>query len=500
MPQSFVQFKDISKHFGGVNALTEVSLSIVRGEVHGLMGENGAGKSTLGKVLAGIHTPDAGQIILDGQVRHFRNPADALAAGVGMVHQELAFCPDLSVAENLCMGRYPRTLGFLSRRKMADEAERLLEQIGVKVDVSRPMHELTTGQEQSIQIAAAVGTNARVIVFDEPTASLSTRESDHLFELIGRLKARGITLIYVSHRMPEILALCDSMSVLRDGKYVGSLTRAEATQDRIVEMMTGRVIKIRETGGNRLTGREMMTVNRLTSPGKFADVKFNLHAGEIVCMAGLVGAGRSETAQAIFGMDPKATGQVTVEGNALSLRRIRESMRRGIALVPEDRKRQGLVLMMSCSSNGSMAVLDTLRRGPFLNYRKERVLATDMFARLRIKAAGIDAPVNSLSGGNQQKVVLAKWLARGAKVLIVDEPTRGVDIGAKQAIHDLLHELASQGTAILVISSELPEVLALADRIIVMREGHIAAELPRAAADEQTLLRHMAGVGPTSLN
>ncbi len=491
---SFIQFQSISKHFGGVNALAEVSLSIPRGHVHGLMGENGAGKSTLGKVLAGIHIPDSGKILIDGQEFIFKSPADALKAGIGMVHQELAFCPDLSIAENLCLGRYPRTFGFLSRKKMHIEAERLLGQIGISLDVGRKMNALTTGQEQSVQIAAAVGTNARVIVFDEPTASLSSRESEHLFQLIDRLKQRGITQIYVSHRMPEIFALCDSMSVLRDGKYVGSLTRAEASHDKIVEMMTGRVISITQSGGTRSAGKGMMSVSNLSSPGKFRDVSFNLRAGEIVCMAGLVGAGRSEVAQAIFGMDPRVTGDVSIENVPMKLRSIHASMDCGLAMVPEDRKRQGLVLMMSCCTNGSMAVLDRLRIGPFLNFAGERKLATEMSDRLRIKAASIHAPVNSLSGGNQQKVVLAKWLARHSKILIVDEPTRGVDIGAKQAIHELLHELAQQGTAILVISSELPEVLSLADRIIVMREGKLVCELPRQEADEQSLLRHMAGV------
>ncbi|MGN6724834.1 MAG: sugar ABC transporter ATP-binding protein [Tepidisphaeraceae bacterium] len=501
MAQPFIQFDGITKRFGGVLALDHVSLSIAAGEVHGLMGENGAGKSTLGKTLAGIHVPDEGRILLNGQPQAFRSPADALAAGIGMVHQELAFCPDLSVAENLCMGRYPRRFGLLNRRRMNEQAEVLLARIGVSLDPRRLMRTLTVAQEQSVQIAAAVGTQARVLVFDEPTASLSSHESEQLFQLMAKLKQDGITMIYVSHRMPEVLALCDSISVLRDGKFVGSLTRATASHERLVEMMTGRVVDIRRTGGSRpvSAGEPVLTVRGLTSPGKFQNVNFEVRPGEIVGMAGLVGAGRSEVATAIFGLDRAATGDVLVSQQPLPLRNIRQAMRAGIALVPEDRKRQGLVLGMSCATNESMAMLKQLGSRLFLSFAKERALARDMAERLRIKAAGIDAPVNSLSGGNQQKVVIAKWLARGSKILIVDEPTRGVDIGAKQAIHDLLHELALQGTAILVISSELPEVIALSDRVLVMREGHLVAQVPAAEATEQTLLRHMAGVATEPL-
>ncbi len=493
-----IELRNISKHFGGVRALTDVSLRVERGHVHGLMGENGAGKSTLGKVLAGIHVPDAGEIVLEGVVHRFRSPADALRAGVGMVHQELAFCPDLSVAENLCMGSYPRRRGLVDRAAMRRRATQLLDEIGLQLDVDRPMRELSTAQEQGVQIAAAVGTNARVIVFDEPTASLSARESEALFELIGRLRTRGITLIYVSHRMPEVLSLCDTISVLRDGAYVGALARGEATHDKLVEMMTGRVINVGRTGGTRSPGAVRLSVRGLCSPGKFRDISFDVRAGELVGVAGLVGAGRSEVANAIFGLDGRASGAVTVDGKPLRLGSVLRSIRAGISLVPEDRKRQGLVLCMSVRHNTTLASLDLVRTGPILNLARERRVASDMATRLGTKTASIDTPVRQLSGGNQQKVVISKWLARAGGVLIVDEPTRGVDIGAKQVIHQLLHQLAREGTAILMISSELPELLAAADRILVMREGHLLADVPNAQANDLALLRLMVGAESTT--
>jgi len=493
-----IELRNISKHFGGVRALTDVSLRIDRGHVHGLMGENGAGKSTLGKVLSGIHTPDTGEILLDGKPHRFRSPADALAAGVGMVHQELAFCPDLSVAENLCMGHYPRRRGLVDRAAMRMRASQLLQEIGLSIDVGRPMRDLSTAQEQGVQIAAAVGTNARVIVFDEPTASLSARESEALFELIGKLKARGITLIYVSHRMPEVLALCDTISVLRDGAYVGELSRGQATHEKLVEMMTGRVINMDRTGGTRSPGPVRLAVRGLCSPGKFSDISFDVRAGEIVGVAGLVGAGRSEVACAIFGLDARASGKVLVDDKPLKLGSVTRSIGAGISLVPEDRKRQGLVLSMSVRHNTTLASLDLISTGPILNLARDECTASDMVTRLGTKTASIDTPVRQLSGGNQQKVVIGKWLARSGVVLIVDEPTRGVDIGAKQVIHQLLDRLARQGTAILMISSELPELLASADRILVMREGRLLTDVPSANADEQILLRLMVGTGGTA--
>jgi ABC-type sugar transport system ATPase subunit len=493
--RDFIEFRGVTKTFGGVTALGDVTLGIARGECHGLMGENGAGKSTLGKVLAGIHKPDSGEMWIDGQCHTFSSPRDAMDAGVAMVHQELAFCPDLSVAENLGMGRYPRRFGlFLNRQEMGRRAEELLRGIGVTLNVWQPMRELSTAQEQLVQIAAAVGTDPRIIVFDEPTSSLAEPDAQKLFVLIETLKARGITTIYVSHRMPELFRLCDKISVLRDGHYVGTLAKGEMTQDAVVQMMIGRsVADYFPQHLSATAGKVALKVTNLTSPGRFRGVNFEIRAGEIVGFAGLVGAGRSEIAKAIFGLDPRATGELVLDDKPLALGNVKAAMRAGVGLVPEDRKRQGCVLGMPCRANVSMALLDHLRKAGMLDRPKEKQVATKYFEQLQVKAASLDAPVNSLSGGNQQKIVLAKWLARGGKLLIVDEPTRGVDVGAKAAIHGLIDELAQQGLAVMLISSELPEVINLSTRIIVMREGQIAGELTREQASQEAVLRLMAG-------
>ena len=493
-----IAFDSITKHFGGVTALDDVSLTIERGECHGLMGENGAGKSTLGKILAGIHRADGGTIRIDDQPCGFASPRDAARTGIGMVHQELAFSPDLSVAENLCLGRYPR---WANRRAMATRARQLLGEIGVTLDVSQPMRALGTGQEQLVQIAAAVGTGARILVFDEPTSSLSETESQRLFDLIGQLRQRDVTTVYISHRLPEVLRLCDRISVLRDGQYVGTLPRAEATQDSIVQMMIGRPLA--EYFPHHLSakpGDVRLRVENLSSPGKFENISFTVRAGEIVGMAGLVGSGRSEIAQAVFGLDNDVRGKVEIDGVPLIQPfaakgwTAHDVMRRGVGLVPEDRKREGLVLMMSCRRNFSLVILDRLRRWGLLNHRQEAREAETLLARLRVKTPSIETPAAALSGGNQQKVVIAKWLARKLNVLIVDEPTRGVDVGAKAEIHGLIDQLANEGTGVLLISSELPEVINLSTRILVVRDGRIVAEVSREQATQETLLRLMAGM------
>jgi len=493
---TLIQFDSISKRFGGVQALRDVSFSIARGEVHGLIGENGAGKSTLGKILAGIHTPDAGRVVIDGSVANFRTPREALAAGVGMVHQELAFCPDISVAENLCLSRLPRRAGFVDRAATVRIATEMLHRIGVELDVRRAMRTLSTAQEQLVQIAAAVATRARVLVLDEPTSSLAESESRRLFALIESLKRDGVTMIYVSHRMPELFALCDRVTVLRDGQYVGTLDRAEATEDRLVKLMVGRVVERRQPLHlGRALGHIRLEVRNLSVPPTVRDVSFSIRGGEIVGLAGLVGAGRSETARAILGIDRPAGGTVIIDGAECRRNDPLAAMRAGLGLVPEDRKRQGLVLGMSGRANISLALLDRLSRLGILDRRAERDAATRQYAALNVKAPSIETPLVNLSGGNQQKVALGKWLARRPAVLIVDEPTRGVDVAAKAAIHQLLDELACSGVAILLISSELPELLLLSRRIMVMRGGEIVGELSRAQASEESVLRLMAGVG-----
>lgn len=492
---NFIEFRSVSKVFAGVTALRDVTLHIGQGECHGLMGENGAGKSTLGKALAGIHRPDGGEILIAGERPDLSNPRNALAVGVAMVHQELAFCPDLSVAENLCMGRYPKRMGLmLDQREMHRRAEMQLARIGVELDVRKHLRDLSTAQEQLVQIAAAVGTNPRILIFDEPTSSLSEPESQRLFELIETLKADGLTMIYVSHRMPELFRLCDKISVLRDGSYVGTLEKSGMTQDAVVEMMIGR--SVQEFFGEvprTQSDETVLSVQSLSSRGTFQDINFEIKAGEIVGFAGLVGAGRSEVARAIFGLDPEATGSVRIVGEELQIGSVKNALQAGVGMVPEDRKRQGCVLGMSCRENVSMAILDQIGRVGVLDQKQEKTIAAEFIDQLQVKTASMDAPVNSLSGGNQQKIVIAKWLARGGKLLIVDEPTRGVDVGAKAAIHALLDALAAKGLAIMLISSELPEVLNLSHRIMVMREGRLVGELSKAEANQESVLRLMAG-------
>jgi ABC-type sugar transport system ATPase subunit len=491
-----VQFDRVSKRFPGVRALEHVSFEIAEGSCHALCGENGAGKSTLGKILAGIHAPDEGRILLFGKPVAFRGPEDALAAGVGMVHQELAFCENLSVAENLCLGSLPSTRGFLSRAAMRARAEAMLSAIGAHLDVGKRVGQLTTGQQQMLQIASAVGTGARVIVFDEPTSSLSQHEAERLYELIARLRQQGVTSIYVSHRMEEIFRLCDAVTVLRDGSHVATRPASELTQPALVQMMIGRPLEDYFPGHVKAQpGEELLRVEDLSSTGNFGDISFTLHAGEVLGFAGLVGAGRSEVAQAVFGLDPDATGRVLVAGKPIRLDGPREAMRAGVGLVPEDRKRQGLVLAMTALSNITLPILGAmLSKWSFIRRRSERALVGTYFTRLSVRASSVDAVAAGLSGGNQQKLVLAKWLAARCRVLMLDEPTRGVDVGAKAEIHALIDELASRGAAILLISSELPEVLNLSTRIIVLRAGRIAGELPRSAATQESLMRLMAGV------
>jgi ABC-type sugar transport system ATPase subunit len=490
----FVSYKNITKRFPGVLALDDVSFDIERGSCHALIGENGAGKSTLGKILAGVYQPDGGQVLLDGKAIHAPTPLAARKLGIAMVHQELAFCPNLTVAENLCLGDLPNHAGWLDRRRMREQARGMLKQIETEFDVDLPISRLSTGQEQLVQIAAALGTNAQVVVMDEPTSSLSVKESEHLFHLLAKLKQRGITVIYVSHRLEEIFRLCDAVTVLRDGRHVATEPITATNPDRIIHQMVGREVKQYTSSHlQNEPGEELLRVENLSSPGKFSDVNFTLRAGEILGFAGLVGAGRSEIAGAIFGLDPLATGNVFVRGRPLALGNVTGALRAGVGLLPEDRKRLGLVLSMNCRENTSLAVLRRLSIAGFVRRRQERSLVQRYIELLRVKTPDMDAPISGLSGGNQQKIALAKWLARECAILIVDEPTRGVDVGAKAEIHHLLDELACRGLGLIVISSELPEVMNLSRRIIVMRQGRMAGELPRSEFSQPALLRLMAG-------
>ncbi len=484
----------LSKRFPGVQALSGVSLEIQAGSCHALMGENGAGKSTLGKILAGIYQPDEGNIQFEGHAVQFHGPQDAVSAGISMVHQELLFAENLTVAENLCLGDLPRKGMWLDRKEMVRRAEGWLSSIGSSIDPTQTLGELPISKQQLVQIAGGIGRGAKVLIFDEPTSSLSQAEAQKLLELIRELKAKGVTCIYVSHRLEEIFAICDRVTVLRDGQVVDTVDTNGLSRDSLVRMMIGRELAASMEAHEEIpVGEELLKVENLSSPGKFEPVSFSVHAGEIVGLAGLVGAGRTEIVEALFGLDSHVSGKVTVKGKPVALRGPIQAMHEGFGLIPEDRKHHGLVLSMTAKENVSLPVLDLVSSLGVIEPGKERSLAQKFFDQMRVKAPSIDASSAGLSGGNQQKLVLAKWLAADTDILLVDEPTRGVDVGAKAEIHGLIRDLAAQGKAVLLVSSDLPELLSLATRLIVMREGHLVGELP-ANPGEESVMRLMAGV------
>ncbi|MGQ0647211.1 MAG: sugar ABC transporter ATP-binding protein [Gemmatimonadaceae bacterium] len=495
MADAAVRFEGITKRFPGSLALSDVTLEIATGSCHALCGENGAGKSTLGRILAGVHAPDAGRLFVHGQPVRFHGVGNALAAGVAMVHQEPTLCPNLSVAENLCLAALPARRGLVDRRAMRRRAESLLAEVGAALDVTRSISDLSVAHHQLVQIATAMGAGARIVVFDEPTSSLSEGEAERLFELMGRLRERGITCIYVSHRMPEIFRLCDTVSVLRDGRHVATRPVSAVSIDALVQLMIGRPLsEYFPPHAVTVRNAHVLEVERLTSPRGFHDVTFSLRAGEVLGLCGLVGSGRSEVAAALFGLDQRATGRVRVGQREVRMRHARDAIQLGLGLVPEDRKRQGIVPGESARRNISLSILDRLSRLTWVRRRAEGALARDVVQRLRVMPNDVEAPVAGLSGGNQQKVVLGRWLAAQPRILILDEPTRGVDVGAKTEIHGLIADLASEGTAILLISSELPEILRLSHRILVLREGRIVGEVPAEGASQDQLMRLMSGV------
>lgn len=489
-----VEVRDLTKRFPGSVALEGVTLSVAAGSCHGLVGENGAGKSTLGKVLAGLHPPDGGELLVGGQRRSFRDPAEALAAGIAIVHQELAFCENMTVAENLLLGKLPRRGAFLSRRRLWAQARALLADIAPDLDVTQRVGALPVSQQQLVQIAAAIGCGARLIIFDEPTSSLSGHETQQLHELIRQLLARGVACLYISHRLSEIFSLCDTVSVLRDGKLVHSGPRADLDEDAVIALMIGRQLtEYSALRSRQAAGEALLEVAGLHSPGKFSDLSLTIHAGEIVGLAGLVGAGRTELAEALFGLDPAARGTVRLQGRADNRRHPAGMIASGMGLVPEDRKRHGLVLGMSVADNLVLPIMGRLAKLGWLSQRARQTLTARYLTRLRVRAPGPETLIAALSGGNQQKIILARWLAAECQVLLLDEPTRGVDVGAKAEIHALIDELAAQGAGVLLISSELPELLHLSTRLLVMREGRVVAELARSEMQQESVLRLMGG-------
>ncbi|MER3386574.1 MAG: sugar ABC transporter ATP-binding protein [Microcella pacifica] len=486
---SALELSHIAKAFGAVIALTNGTLRLQAGSIHALVGENGAGKSTLVKIVAGLYQRDAGDFLLGGQPVDFKSTADAKSAGIAVIYQEPTLFPDLSVTENIFMGRQPRgALGIVDRRAMRTEALSLFERLGVSIDPDRPALGLSIADQQIIEIAKAISLDARVLIMDEPTAALSGVEVERLFAVARSLRDEGRAILFISHRFDEVFELCDTVTVMRDGAYVATSPIEETTVDEIVRQMVGRDITTLFPKMDVPIGDIVLDVAGLSQPGVFHDISFHVRAGEIVALAGLVGAGRSEIARAIFGVDPYSSGSVRVGGDVLPRHRPTVSMAAGVALVPEDRRQQGLVLESSVARNATLAIRRALTRFGLLSTSAENDAAHVWAGRLQVKTASLDTEVGTLSGGNQQKVVLAKWLATQPRVLFVDEPTRGIDVGTKAEVHRLLSELAGDGMAIVMISSELPEVLGMADRVLVVHEGRITAELPRSEATAESVM------------
>ncbi|MGN8158542.1 sugar ABC transporter ATP-binding protein [Salinisphaera sp. SWV1] len=488
-----LSLEHVSKGFPGVKALDDVSLTVEAGEIHALLGENGAGKSTLMKILCGIYQPDEGTIRLDGEARHFSSYRDACAAGVGIVFQEFSLVPWLSVVDNIFLGREPRNrLGLIRRSAMLAEAHELFDRLDIDIDPEIPVHRLSVADQQFVEIAKALSLNARVLVLDEPTAPLTPTEVERLFRIMRKLRSDGVAMVFISHHLDEIFQVCDRITVLRDGAYVASCPVTETDHDALVEMMIGRRVD------NIFPPREPRNADAPILLEAEIGMKHTTHTdsltlakGEILGFAGLVGSGRSEMAMALIGAYPSRVARIRLDGREMKFGSPADALAAGIGLLPEDRKRQGLVLPFSCADNITLNHLAQFYRpAPFISRSREAAMVEAAMEQVRVKAPSPETPVQSLSGGNQQKVVIARWLDRGCRILIFDEPTRGIDVGAKSEIYALMKRLAHQGIAIIMISSELPEITGLCDRVLVFSHGRIVAELADDAIEADTIMRH----------
>jgi ABC-type sugar transport system ATPase subunit len=506
-----LRVEGVGKSFPGVVALQDVSLEVFPGEVLGIVGENGAGKSTLMKILSGVYAPEGGQIFVDGQPVMIHDPRHAQRLGISIIYQEFNLMPNLTVEENVFVGREPNSAGVVRRSRLRRQTQQLLNRLEVQLDPRAIVRDLSVAEQQMVEIAKALSLNARLVVMDEPTSALTETEVTALFSIIKGLRARGLAVIYISHRLEEIFAICERVIVLRDGQLAGELPIEQATPDRLVRLMVGRPLGdlFRPEEAERrleslaaLSPEPILEVRGLGRTGTVQDpaaivlegISFSLRPGEIVGLAGLVGSGRTEIARAVFGADSFDRGEVVVEGQQARIRSPRDAIRLGIGLVPEDRKLQALILKLAIRENLGLSILRRLSRFGIVNFRAERAMARRLVESLRVRTPSIEQKVLNLSGGNQQKVVIAKWLALRPKILIMDEPTRGIDIGAKAEVHSLMHQLAADGVAILMISSELTEILFMSDRILVMRQGRIAGELARKDATQEAIMALATGV------
>lgn len=495
-----LSLEGITKRFGATLALNDVHFDLRAGEVHALMGENGAGKSTLMKILAGNMRRDAGRIIIDAREADIRSPRDAAAHGIAIIHQELNTVPAMTVAENLALGREPRTrFGMLDRRRMEQEASEKLARIHSSIDPRRTLGSLSIGMQQMVEIARAIGENARVLVLDEPTAALSRAEALELYRIISQMRAAGVGLIYISHRMEEVWQLADRVTVFRDGSHVGTGTLTEISPQDVVRMMVGRPVADLYSHDARQAGAVVLDVESLAGNG-VGPVDLRIRAGEVVCMAGLIGSGRTEIGRLLFGADRRTAGNVRIEGRPSTPRDPFEAIADGLGMVPENRKEQGLFLDHSVEDNIAISSLDRFVTAGVVQRRRRRDAVRAQMQRLRLRLNALGLQVKALSGGNQQKTALARWLLRDSKVLILDEPTRGVDVGAKREIYEEIDQLARAGKAILVISSDLPEAIGISDRLLVMREGRIVAEFESASTSEEDVMLHATGTAASTKN
>ena len=489
MKEHILELKNISKSFSGVEVLHEVSFAVRPGEVHALLGENGAGKSTLVKIITGVHHPDKGEVFLQDEPVHFRDSRDSRQAGIAAIYQELSLFPDLDVAENIFAGRQPVTSARrVDWRKLYAEAGKLLESLGVKLDLKEKARTLTIAQQQMVEIARAFSINARILIMDEPTSSLTLNEVSDLFRLVRRLRSDGTAIIFISHRLEELFELADRVTVLRDGSYVDTRWMKDITRDDLIRMMVGRTINNLFPKQDVVAGDVVLKVQNLTRAGAFQDVSFELRRGEILGMAGLVGAGRTNVARAIFGVEPPTAGKIQIEGRDVAITSPQQAIKLGLAYVPEDRQLHGLIPTMPLTPNISLPTLHRYARNGWLQDKLERTSAYKAACQMEVRANNIWQLARELSGGNQQKVVLAKWLSTKPRILILDEPTRGIDVGTKAAVHGLMSNLAAEGLAILMISSELPEILGMSDRVIVMREGYLTGHFSRAEATQEKII------------
>lgn len=488
-----LQMRGISKSFPGVKALQGVDLDVRAGEVHAIVGENGAGKSTLMKILSGFYQPDEGEItILGATVGHW-TPREAHERGIGMIYQELNLVPDLSVAENISLGAMPHKGLFVDYPAVMARAKAVLKELDADIDPGTRVGNLPISQQQLVEIAKVVARRPSIVVLDEPTSSLGEKETRILFDVIRRMRASGIAVIYISHRLQEVMEIGDRVTVLRDGRYIETRDVEGVTPDEMVRLMVGRELNEMFPKLDLVVGDPVLTVTDLTREGQFAEVTFDVRAHEIVGLAGLVGSGRTEVARAIFGLDPIDSGEVRLMGKVVAIGNPRQAVAAGIALVPEDRKGQGIIPALSVRENFTLPIIERITNALLVFARRERRIVNEYVDRLKVSPPQIERPLNLFSGGNQQKVVLGKWLLSEPSVLILDEPTRGVDVGAKADIHEIIGEFARSGGGVLMISSELPELLAVCDRIFVLHEGRVVAEVPRADASEETVMRAATG-------